>query len=74
MFLLHNHGDEELLNPTSLETSETRCLLEGKFTLLAGRSICATVTYANVSQSKSHAYFPLSGPFNLSTKMARFDR
>lgn len=73
MFLIHNTGIEQLENDNSVESTYTRCMAD-KPSMLLGRSLCVSMVYANVSQSRRHAYFPLSGPFDLSLKMSKVDQ
>lgn len=72
MILIHNTGEEQLSNDPAIESKVVRCGSE-KFSMLLGRALCASLTYANVTGSQSHAYFPLSGPFSFSTTMSKVD-
>lgn len=42
--------------------------------LMTGNTVCARVTYPDVKNSKTHAYFPLSGPVNADVIVSRTDR
>ncbi|KAH3693230.1 hypothetical protein DPMN_192633, partial [Dreissena polymorpha] len=74
MYLLHHSGSQILFNDPNVETTDWYCMPEDtQMTNIIGRSFCAKFTHANVTGSSQHAYFPLSGPFDLSVKMTQRD-
>ncbi|XP_052777595.1 uncharacterized protein LOC128214920 [Mya arenaria] len=73
MFLLHHSGHEELSREAAFEKTYTRCL-DSKKSLLLGRSFCVVAKYPDVKASDNHAYFPLSGPFDMAVTMEVVDK
>lgn len=72
MYLVHNTEVEELHNNPDVESTYGRCVMD-EYAMLIGRKLCASLDYANVSQSTQHAYFPLSGPFSYALTMEKVD-
>ena len=73
MLLLHHSGQENVQRDSALETKYERCFPDW-LVAATGRSLCVNFDYLNVTTSKTHAYFPLSGPFELEVKIAGADR
>jgi len=42
--------------------------------LITGNTACMEMSYPDVTESKTHAYFPLSGPFTVDIDVSRADK
>lgn len=73
MLLLHHSGEKNVERNSALETKYERCFPDW-LVAATGRSLCVNFVYPNVKTSRTHAYFPLSGPFELKVKTHGTDK
>ena len=64
MMIDHHSGSEKVQRDPALEKNYQRCFPDW-LVAATGRSLCANFVYPDVKTSTTHAYFPLSGPFEL---------
>jgi hypothetical protein len=72
MLLLYHTGLDLLPSDPNVQTTYQSCA-SPQFAMMFGRQFCINMVYANVTNSRTHAYFPLSGPFDLQVTMERVD-
>ena len=72
MFILHNSDEVTVKGDPTVEKTYTRCLPDW-LVMATGRSLCVNFVYPDVKTSKTHAYFPLSGPSDLKLVLQRAD-
>jgi hypothetical protein len=65
MQLHHYSGVEEVGIDNSVQTTYKVCNSDQWISMIARKKMCLEFVYPDVATSKTHAYFPLSGPFDL---------
>ncbi|KAL5017048.1 hypothetical protein ScPMuIL_006637, partial [Solemya velum] len=72
-FFIRHHQSMELVQSDSRYEVQLEDCWPSLFTIMTGRNLCIKRIYPNVTESDSHAYFPLSGPFEFGVHLKRED-
>ncbi|XP_053394072.1 uncharacterized protein LOC123525854 [Mercenaria mercenaria] len=73
MQLNHYSGIETVSEDPTVSSAYRRCNVEQWISMITRKKMCLDFVYPNVTTSKSHAYFPLSGPFDLDITIEDLD-
>lgn len=72
LYLLHKSGEETISGDPTVEKTVQNCDRRFVYNLFRN-DVCFTAVYPDTSDSDTHAYFPMSGPFDFSLDMRRVD-